>query len=139
MKYSLPLKEKMPCAMVTTRVSHKNATAVCRAVNRKKFSYVKKVLERMRDKQASLKGKYYTKTVVEILKLLKQLEINAITQKIEPEQMFLFISSKKGPTMKRGRRRWGKFGTKMKICHIQAALGEENGFRKEVRERRNKK
>jgi len=128
----------MPHAMVTARVSQKKTTEVCRVINRKKFSSVKTLLEKMKKKEASMKGKYYTKTVDEILKLLNQLEINARSQNIEPEIMFLYISSRKGPTMRRARRRWGKFGTRMKICHIQAMLGEKNGFRKEVRERRNK-
>jgi ribosomal protein L22 len=138
MKYALPLEKKMPRAMVTARVSQKKTTKVCRVINRKKFSNAKIFLEKMKKKETSMKGKYYTKTVEEILKLLNQLEINARSQNIEPEKMFLYISPRQGPTMRRGRRRWNKFGTKMKICHIQAALGEKNGFRKEVRKRGNK-
>jgi len=138
MKYTLPLGEKTPRVTATARISQKNTTAVCRAINRKKFSQVKKLLEKMKNKQASIKGKYYTKTVEELLKLLNQLEINARSQNIEPEAMFLFISSRPGPSMRRPRRRWKKFGTKMKITHVQAILGEKNGFRKKVRERRDK-
>jgi len=138
MKYTLPLEEKTPRVMATARISQKNTTAVCRVINRKKFSQVKKLLEKIKNKEASIKGKYYTKTVEELLKLLNQLEINARSQNIEPETMFLFISSRQGPSMRRPRRRWKKFGTKMKITHVQAILGEKNGFRKEVRKRGNK-
>ena len=87
----------------------------------------------MLNEKISLKGKYFTKTTEEILKLLDQLEKNARNKNIEANDLFLFISAHKGPTLHRARRRWRKFGSKLKICHIQAVLSDKNGFRKEVR------
>jgi len=139
MKYSLSLKEKTVRGIATLRISQKNSTLVCRAINKKRFPEAKGFLERLKDKKTSINGKYFTKTVEEISKFLKQLEDNARAQNIDPENMFLFISSYQGPTMRRGRRRWKKFGTQMKICHVQGILGEKNGVGKKVRERGNKK
>jgi len=138
MKYTLPTDEKTVKANTTARISHKNSTIVCRALSRKKYIEAKTFLEKLKNKKTSIKGKYFTKTVEEILKFLEQLEANARNQNIEPEPLYLFISSHQGPKMQRPRRRWGKFGTKMKICHIQAILSEKNGFRKEIRERSDK-
>lgn len=135
MKYALTLKEKTIRGTATLRISHKHTTKVCKVINRKKFSDAKKLLEKIKDKKASVGGKYFTKTVEELFKFLNQIEANAKAQNVEPSSLFLFISSRQGPTMNRGRRRWKKFGTKMKICHVQAALGEENGFGKKVHKR----
>lgn len=138
MKYVLPLKEKTVKASTTLRISHKSSTIVCKALSRKKYIESKKLLEKIKNKKTSIDGKYYTKTVEEFSKFLEQLEANAKNQNVEPEELYLFISSHQGPKMQRGRRRWGKFGTTMKICHIQAILSEENGFREKVREGINK-
>ncbi|MEM5872266.1 MAG: uL22 family ribosomal protein [Candidatus Aenigmatarchaeota archaeon] len=131
MKYAIKTKEKA-CASSTLPISLKNSVKVCRAINRKKFSDAKKFLEDLLNKKISLNGKYFTKTVKEILKLLNQLEKNAKNKNIDPNPLFLFISAHKGPTLRRARRRWRKFGTQLKICHIQAVLSEKDGFGKKV-------
>ena len=131
MKYAIKSKEKA-CASGTFSISQLNAVKVCRTINRKKFSDAKKILENLLNEKISLKGKYFTKTSREILKLLIQLENNARGKKLDPDQLFLFISAHKGPTLHRARRRWRKFGSKLKICNIQAVLSDKNGFGKKV-------
>jgi len=133
MKYTIKKSKETTCASGTFSISQLNAVKVCRTINRKKFGDAKKILESMLNEKISLKGKYFTKTTEEILKLLDQLEKNARNKNIEANDLFLFISAHKGPTLHRARRRWRKFGSKLKICHIQAVLSDKNGFRKEVR------
>jgi ribosomal protein L22 len=131
MKYAITSKGKV-CAMGTFSISAKNATKVCKAINRKKFADAKKILEDLIAEKKDLRGKYFTKTSKEILKLLKQLENNAKNKKLDSEAMFLFVSAHRGPTMHRARRKWRRFGSRLKICHVQAVLSDENGFRKKV-------
>lgn len=137
MKYTIT--NKTASTSSTLRISHKNAAKVCKALNRKKFVDAKKILNDILNQKTTLKRKYYTKTSKEILKLLNQLEFNARKNGLESDKMFLFISAHRGPTLHRARRRWRKFGTRLKSCHVQAVLSDKNGFGKKIRERRNKK
>ena len=138
MKYAISTNKKVS-ASSTLRISHKNAAKVCKALNRKKFVDAKKILNDVLNQKMALKRKYYTKTSEEILKLLKQLEFNARKKGLDSDIMFLFISAHRGSTLHRARRRWRKFGSRLKSCHVQAILSDKNGFRKKVRERGNKK
>jgi ribosomal protein L22 len=131
MKYAITSKGKA-CASGTFSISLKNAVKVCKALNRKKFADAKKILDSLTNKKISLRGKYFTKTAENISKLLIQLESNAKNKKLDSDSMFLFISAHQGPTMHRARRKWRKFGSKLKICHIQAVLSDKNGFGKKV-------
>ena len=129
----------MASASSTLRISHKNAAKVCKALNKKKFVDAKKILNDILNQRTILKRKYYTKTTEEILKLLNQLEFNARKNGLDSDNMFLFISAHRGPTLHRARRRWRKFGTRLKSCHVQAVLSDKDGFGKKIRERGNKK
>jgi ribosomal protein L22 len=132
MRYAITKSKETTCALGTFSISQLNAVKVCRAINRKKFGDAKKTLEDMLNEKKSLKGKYFTKTTEEILKLLNQLEKNAKNKNIDANSLFLFISAHKGPTLHRARRRWRKFGSKLKICHIQAVLSDKDSFAKKV-------
>jgi len=132
MKYTVPIKEKMICASSTLPISTLNAVKVCRFLNGKKFSDAKKISNNILNGKVSIKGRYYTKTVEEIFKLLKQLESNAKTKNLDPDSMTLLISAHKGPTLHRLRRRRPKFGSKLKMSHLQAVLKWLNGFGKKV-------
>jgi ribosomal protein L22 len=138
MKYTIS-KNKKASASSTLRISHKNAAEVCKVLNRKKLSEAKKILTDVLNQNSTIKRKYYSKTTDEILKVLKQLEFNARKKELDADSMFLFISVHRGPTMHRARRRWRKFGSRMKSCHVQAILSDKDGFGKKVRKRGNKK
>jgi ribosomal protein L22 len=138
MKYTIS-KNKKASASSTLRISHKNAAEVCKVLNRKKLAEAKKILTDVLNQDSTIKRKYDSKTTDEILKVLKQLEFNARKKELDADNMFLFISAHRGPTMHRARRRWRKFGSRMKSCHIQAILSDKDGFGKKVRKRGNKK
>jgi ribosomal protein L22 len=127
MKYAIDSQRKA-CASGTYSISQLNAVKVCKAINRKKFDYAKKKVEDLISEETDLKGKHFTKTAEEILKLLAQLEKNAKNKNLEANSMFLFISAHKGPTMHRARRKWKKFGSRLKICHVQAVLNDKDNF-----------
>jgi ribosomal protein L22 len=131
MKYAYKTEGK-PCASGTFSISPLNSVKVCKAINRKKFSSAKKFLENLIAEKADLNGKHFTKTSEEILKLLNQLEKNAKNKNVDPENMYIFISAHKGPTLHRARRKWRKFGSRLKIAHVQAVLNEKNFFAKKV-------
>jgi len=131
MKYAISSKEKVR-ALGTFSISSENAIIVCKVLNRKKFSDAKKLLENIVNKKDSIKGRYFTKTSTEILKLLNQLESNARAQNVDASSLNLFISAHKGPTMYRGRRD-RRHGIQLKLAHIQAVLSDKNGFGKKVR------
>ena len=138
MKYTIPIKEKMVSASSTMSISPINASKVCKVLNRKKFSDAKNTLEKIVKEEISIKGKYYTKTAEEILKLLEQLENNAKTRDLDPTKMTLFVSAHRGSTIFRSRRK-RKHGMQLKMANMQAVLSEENGFGKKIREGSNKK
>jgi len=120
------------------RISFKNAAEVCKKLNKKKLVEAKKFLTDVVNQKSAIKRKYYSKTSEEILDVLKQLEFNARKKELDADNMFLFISAHRGPTMHRARRRWRKFGSRMKSCHVQAVLSDKDGFGKKVRETGNK-
>ena len=137
MKYSIKTKEKVR-TLGTLSISPINAAKVCKSLNKKKFGDAKKILEKLISKEVSINGKYFTKTSIEILKLLNQLENNAKVMNLDANSLNLFISAHKGPTMYRGKRD-RRHGIRLKSAHIQAVLSDKNGFGKKVRERSNKK
>jgi ribosomal protein L22 len=131
MKYAISSKEKVR-ALGTFSISSENSIIVCKVLNRKKFADAKKLLENIVNKEDSIKGRYFTKTSIEILKLLNQLESNARAQNVDASSLNLFISAHKGSTMYRGRRD-RRHGIQLKSAHIQAVLSDKNGFGKKVR------
>ena len=84
------------------------------------------------NEKVSINGKYYIKTAKEIFNLLKQLESNAKVKGLDTNTMFLFISTHRGSTIYRTRRR-RKHGIQLKTAHVQAVLSDKNGFGKKVR------
>ncbi len=137
MKYSIKSKEKVR-ALGTFSISHINAAKVCKVLNRKKFVDAKKFVEDLINKEASINGRFFTKTSQEILKLLNQLENNAKTMNLDANTLNLFISAHRGSTMYRSKRD-RRHGIKLKSAHIQAVLSDKDGFGKKVRERVNKR
>lgn len=131
MKYAISSKEKVR-ALGTFPISSINAAAVCKKLNRKKFVDAKKFLENLANEKISIRGKHFTKTSKEILKLLNQLENNAKALNVDVSSLNLFISAHRGATMYRGKRD-RRHGVQLKSAHIQAVLSDKNGFGKKVR------
>lgn len=92
-------------------------------IRRKKLSVVKKMLEDLYSGKRSMKGKYYSKTVKEMLDLLLSCEKNAVSQGLDTTKMFVLASSHKG-TMFRRRRRKSGFGAIMKTANVEMILAE---------------
>ena len=131
MKYAISSKEKAK-ASGTYPISTSKAAIVCKMINRKKFAAAKNTIEGMSKEKESLRGKYYTKTCEQILKLLNQLESNAKAMNLDTSSLNIFISSHKGPSMSRGKRD-RRHGVQMKSTHVQAVLSDKDGFGKKVR------
>lgn len=121
----------------TLRISHKSAAKFCKVINRKKLAEAKKVLDKISKGDVSIEGRTYNSIAEEIAKMLNQLESNARKKNLDSDNMFVFASTHRGPTMYRNRRRWRKFGARLKSCHIQLVLSEKKSFaKKQVKEKK---
>lgn len=114
-------KGKMVCSNSSLSVSPKSSLIICRAINRKKFTDAKKILEDLVSEKQSLDGKFYTKTANEILQLLSAAEKNAVARGFEISKLQLFISSHKGAKLYRTRRK-RTFGYQLKSSNVQVVL-----------------
>lgn len=124
MKYTIPIeKEKMVCARKTLSISPKSSITICRAINRKNFNDAKKLLEDIASEKKTIRGKFYSKTVEQILELLNDAEKNAKARNFDLEKLKVFISSHKGPKMYRARRK-RIFGMRLKSSNIQVVLSK---------------
>ncbi len=119
--YTIPIKKDMVAAKGTFTVSEKTATKVCRVINRSKFKDAKKTIEDIINGKKSLNGKFHTSAATEILNLLKIVEANARARGFDPEDMEIYISAHRGPTLLRARRK-RRFGFRMKQSNIQVVL-----------------
>ncbi len=121
MSYTIPITKEMVTARTTIYASRKDAVNICRQINRKKFKRARTYLEELLGQKIDIRRKYHTKAAINVYKLLDSLAANAKARSIEPDQMKLMIAVHRGPTLHRGRRK-AKFGTQMKIAHVQAVL-----------------
>jgi len=118
--YTIPTKDGVS-ARSSLPVSTSKATIICRAINRKTLDEAKRILNDIYTGKKSLRGKYYTKVVKEILDLLNIVEANARQQGKDPEKMIIYISAHKGPTLLRARRK-RDFGLRLKMSHVHVVL-----------------
>ncbi|MBN2202602.1 MAG: hypothetical protein JW700_00215 [Candidatus Aenigmarchaeota archaeon] len=127
MKYAINSGIKAK-ASATMKISHKDSVKFCKVINRKKLSVAKKILEEIKQGRKTLNGKTYDNIRKEMQMMLHQLEMNGRKEGLDVDNLYVFISTHRGPTMHRGRRRWRKFGSKMKACHVQTVLSESSSF-----------
>lgn len=123
MKYAFNPSGTIARAATTARISTWAATKVCRLINRKRFEVAKKLVDDLCKGKITIKRKMYTKAARQIKNLLASVELNA-KQRHNQEQInnsLLFISSHKGPTQYRARRR-RSFGVRLKSTHVQAII-----------------
>jgi ribosomal protein L22 len=133
MKYALT--SRSASASSTLKISHEDAVKFCRVINRKKLVNAKRSLDRILIGKMTLDGRTYMKITEEMSKMLNQLESNARKKGLDPDNMFVFVSTHRGPTMHRGRRRWRKFGSRMKSCHVQLVLSDKDSFSKKEKKK----
>ncbi len=134
-RYTFPIEKGMACAKSSLSVSSIHAQTVCKKLNGKEYLKAKKFVEDVRDKKISMNGKYYTKTVTEIAKLLHTAEANAIAQNYDIETMKLFISVSKGSRLYRSKRKRA-FGIAMKNTNVQVILKPFEKKQKKVEEKK---
>ena len=86
------------------RVSEKHSKIVCRAITNTRVANARKLLQNLINEKASIKGKYYTKTSMEILSLLTSAENNAEFKGMDAERMVVHASAHRGFTYHTPRR-----------------------------------
>ena len=103
------------------RISQRNALPVCRAISGLPLEKGRKLLKDLLEKKRSLNGKYYTKTVKEILKLLESAASNAEFKGLDPKKLIIYASAHKGFTFHRPRK--FKMGRqRRKVANVQIVL-----------------
>lgn len=105
------------------RISPKSAAIICAVIRNKPLTRAKRLLVDLGSRKRSLDGKYYSKTVGEILQLVESCEKNAEGLGLAPERLFVHASAHKGTLMRRRRRKSG-FGSQLKAANIEVMLVE---------------
>ena len=130
MSYTFIPKEKHAKAYGSNvRISRKSATIICNVIKKKPLIRGKRLLIDLQAKKRSLRGKYYSKTVDEILQLLESCEKNAENLNLDKGKLFIHASAHKGTIMRR-RRRKSAFGSRLKTAHIEIMLIEKGKEKK---------
>ncbi len=129
MPYTFTPKEPHAKAWSWLNISLKDAKVVCRVIRGKKLSQVKRLLNDLLEKKRDLKGKYYTKSVREIKRVLESCEKNAENLGLDKNKLFVYASAHKGPTIWRPRRK-ADFGNYMKSTNVEIILVEKGKGKK---------
>ena len=124
MPYTFVPKERHAKAYSWLPISTKNAKIICRVIRKKRLARVKRLLADLLAKKRSLRGKYYTKTVFYIKKLLESCEKNAEFKGLDKEKLIVYASAHRGPTLWRPRRH-REFGRRMKSTNVEIILVEK--------------
>jgi len=105
------------------RASPKSSVIVCRAISGKNLDKGKRLLLNLFSQKQSINGKYYTKTVKEVMDILNSAEHNAEFKGLDPERLVIFASSHQGFGFWRPRN-WKRRREKRKMSNIQIVLEE---------------
>ena len=135
MPYTFTPKQSHARAYSLLSISTKSANVICRVIRKKPLKRSKRLLEDLISERRSLSGKYYTKAVAEILKLLESCEKNAVQINLDSSRLMVHASAHTGPMIKR-RRRKAKFGSRLKRTNVEIMLIEQG---KEKKEKKTKK
>ncbi|HLC77029.1 MAG TPA: uL22 family ribosomal protein [archaeon] len=109
---------------VNLRISKKASYVICNVIRGKPLTRAKRLLEDLAAGRRALRGKYYSKTVKQILLLLNSCEKNAEFKGLDMDRLFVHASAHKGSHLRR-RRRKGAFGTDMKSTNMEIMLIEK--------------
>ncbi|MEM7819845.1 MAG: uL22 family ribosomal protein [Candidatus Aenigmatarchaeota archaeon] len=112
------------------RISTKSANVICSVIRGKKLNQAKRLLSDLLSMKRSLDGKYYTKTVREILKLLESCEKNADFLGLDTNKLFVHASAHIGSVIRR-RRRKSAFGSRLKSTNVEIMLIEKGSITEE--------
>lgn len=124
MSYSFSPKERYAKAHgANLRISTKSAAIICAAIRKKPATRAKRLLEDLASEKRSLAGKYYTKTVREILDLFKSCEKNAEFLGLDAHRLMVHAAVSKGTHLRRRRRR-AAFGSTLKSSNLEIMLIE---------------
>jgi len=115
------------------RVSVKNTKPVCRAVRGMYLDRAKRFLEDVAKQKRSIGGKYYTKSTLEVLNLIKSAEKNAEFKNLDLDRIYIaHIAALDGTRMLR-RRHKRKLGMKLKTAHLEIILKEKGGLERKTK------
>lgn len=124
MSYSFEPEHKFAKARGrNVKASTKSSVIVCRAIRNKPLKRAKRLLEDLSTGKRELEGKYYTKSVREILNLVNSCEKNAEFLGLDSDRLFVHARAHGGEIMHRKRRKSG-FGSRMKSTNIEIMLVE---------------
>lgn len=130
MNYTFKPEQNHAKAKNSLYVSKKDAMLVCKLIRKKKLSTVKRLLADVAAGKRSIGGRYYTKTVKEMEKLVKSAEKNAEAQLLDINKLFVYASCHDAPRMRRSRRK-SDFGNEMKVTHVEIILVEKGSEKKQ--------
>jgi len=124
MPYTFKPKKPHAKAWTWLNTSLKDAKVICKVIRKKKLSQIKRLLNDLISKKRSLDGRYYTKTVKGIKKLLESCEKNAENLGLDKDNLFVYASAHKGPSIWRSRRK-ADFGNTLKSTNVEIILVEK--------------
>ncbi|MEM7813393.1 MAG: uL22 family ribosomal protein [Candidatus Aenigmatarchaeota archaeon] len=113
------------------RISAKDAVKLSAVVRGKKLTVAKRLLQDLVAGQRSLKGKYYTKAAVSMLRLLTSCEANARSLGLDEKRLFVHAAATHGTHMRRARRKLA-FGSRMKSTNLEVMLIERGKAKSEI-------
>jgi ribosomal protein L22 len=120
------------------RISTRKAAFICKVIRKKPLNRAKRLLSDLNEGKRSLDGKYYSKTVSGILKLLESCEKNAEFMGLDSGRLFVHASAHQGATLQR-RRRKSAFGSRMKATNMEIMLVEKGKAAEKVSKSQMKK
>lgn len=120
-KYPVKVGEKeTKTASMGLPISTKSSVLICRKINGMKTDRAKKFLQDLIDKKISINRKYFTKTSVEILKVLESAEKNAENRGMDSTVIRTICAEKGSKRMRMKRRR--SFGSRLKSTNIKVVV-----------------
>ena len=123
LKYALKIKPEKSAKVYGSglRVSTKNATIVCKAVNGMQLQKAKKFLEAVIVEEREINGRYYTKTTATVLDLIHSAEKNAEFKGLDTDKLFVHVAAQSGYRFYRPRRMKMR-GQRRKVSNLQVVL-----------------
>ena len=122
-KYALNLNPQKSAKALGSglKISAKNATVVCKAINGMPLQKGKKYLQDVLAEAKTINKRYYTKTTASVLELLNSAEKNSEFKGLDTERLFIHAAAQKGFRFYRPRRMKMR-GQLRKVANVQIVL-----------------